>query len=577
MQYKQKSLHSLTNFYHFAAKLTLHFPVNRGSMIFKWLVFFLLISSAAFSQQIVEGKVIDKETRQPVPFASIGIIGLPRGTSSNIDGEFSISVPATFSMKVTCLGYESIILNSIEEIKLIELKPVATQLEEVVILSRAVNPSKIVQKAFARIPNNYNTKSFLQKFFYRQYSKTDATYERLIEASVDLWKEGGYKKLRTSSGENEGLRVTQLRRSLDIKGMVQGQTPIFFGNILQTDFASYQKSKPAEYLSVFDEVSNLKIDFNRYKFTFSGITRYDGQEVYQINYESLPDSILTTSGYVKTPSAKGSLFITTDTYAFIKTEDVRDDGLNTIKSSAYYLKHKENYYPYHLVREGESRHQNTHYFHAELMAVEINHDKQNKFNEKALTRASLLNIPYDSSFWSSSTILKTTPLEDKIIRGLGGGQSLNKQFYLYKQYELNVTNGGVNGEDKFNWFKNDSKDKRSVYVLFWNSDFKNYLVDMEYVKRFHQEFGSNIAFVLISLEEDEAVWNGLVKKFNYFSDGLINYRIGSNAKLLKQFNVKKLPACYIITKDGEVQEAKSPSNPGLKDDLKSHQTQTFKP
>jgi hypothetical protein len=537
-------------------------------MVFKWAFFFLFISSAAFSQRVVEGKIVDKDTGKPVPFASIGLVGLPRGTSSNIDGEFSLTAPDSYTLKVTCLGYESITLNSADNNLFIELKPIATLLEEIVILNKQVNARKIVQKAFDRIPNNYNNKSFLQKFFYRQYSKTNASYERLIEASVDIWKENGYKRMRTRAGEKEALRINQLRRSLDIKGMVQGQTPIFFGNILQADIASYQRLTPKKHVGVFDEVSNLKTDFERYKFSFSGITRYDGQEVYKIDYKSSNDSILTSSGYIKAPTARGTLFITTDTYAFVKTEDIREDETNTVTSSAYFLKHKNNYYPYHLIREGESRNNKTHYFHAELMAVEISHDPQEKFIGEELTRANLLNISYDSSYWSTFNILKTTPLEDKIIQGLGGGQSLNKQFYLYKQYELNVTNGGVNGEEKFNWFKNDSKDKRNIYVTFWNSDFKSYLIDMEYVKRLTQEFGEKISFVLISLEDNEDNWNHLVKRFTLFSDGLINYRVGSSAEILKQFNVKKLPACFIITKDGEVQEAKNPSNPSLKEDLK---------
>jgi hypothetical protein len=545
--------------------------VGKGYMVFKWAFFFLLISSAAFSQRVVEGKIIDKETKLPVPFASIGIIGLPRGTSSNVDGEFSLNVPNPFSLRVTCLGYESVTLNSADSILTIELKPIATQLEEIVILYRQVNPRKIVRKAFASIANNYNDKSFLQKFFYRQYSKTDAEYERLVEASVDIWKEGGYKKSRSRAGEKEDLRVNQLRRSLDIKGMVQGLTPIFFGNILQTDIAAYQRLTPKKHLNAFDEVSNLKVDFDRYKFIFGGITRYDGQEVYKINYESAPDSILTTTGYVKAPTAKGTLFITTDTYAFVKTEDVREDGINTVRSSAYYLKHRNNYYPYHLIREGESRHSSTYSFHAELMAVEISHDTQHKFTAGEFTRANLLNIPYDSSFWSSSTILKTTPLEDKIIRSLGGGQSLNKQFYQYKQYELNVTNGGINGEEKFNWFREDSKDKRILYVCFWDSKILSHLRELELAKQLHKKYNDKVAFVFISVENDEARWQELVKKYNLFSDGIINYRVGNDSKLANLFKINKIPTFVLISQDGAVSDlnAKAPSDSKLEEDFKN--------
>jgi len=537
-------------------------------MIRLFLVF-LVVSSTAYSQRVLEGRVVDKETGKPIPFASIGIEGLPRGTSSNIDGEFSLMVPDSFTIKVTCLGYKSVTIGSSGNFGLIELTPVATLLNGIVILHKEVNPKKIVRKAFDNIRSNYDDQSFTQKFFYRQYSKTDSVYERLIEASVDVWKQKGYRTFRKVAGENEAMRINQLRRSLDIKGMVQGQTPIFLGDILQTDIAGYQTPKPGEPLKVFDLVSNLKTDLDRFNFTFEGITSNDDQEVYKINYESLIDSILTTSGYISTPTVKGTLFITTDTYAFIKTEEVREDGINTYRASSYYLKHQKRYYPYHLVREVESHHQNKHYFHVELMAVEISHEAKKQFTGGDLTRTELLNIPYDSSFWRSSTILKTTPLENDIIRGLGGGTSLNKQFYLYKQYELHVTNGGVNGEEKFNWFKEDSKGKRILYVCFWNSDFKSYLVDMEYFKRLNQVYKNKITFILVSLENNEATWNQLVEKYNYFSDGMINYRIGGSSEIAKDYKIKKAPAFILISKNGEVDlHAKHPSDPLLEQDFK---------
>jgi hypothetical protein len=80
----------------------------------RWVIIFLAISSGAFCQQRIEGKVVDRETGKPVPFASVGIESLPRGTSSNIDGEFSLVVPDTFSIKVTCLGYKSVVVRSTE-------------------------------------------------------------------------------------------------------------------------------------------------------------------------------------------------------------------------------------------------------------------------------------------------------------------------------------------------------------------------------------------------------------------------------------------------------------------------------
>src|SRR5688572_21051778 len=114
----------------------------------KWVLFFLIISSAAIGQHVVEGRVVDKETGGPIPFASIDILETPHGTISNLQGEFSLVISDSSSIKVTCLGYESQVINSIDKMELIQLKPVATQLGAVLITTKPVNPNKIVRKAF---------------------------------------------------------------------------------------------------------------------------------------------------------------------------------------------------------------------------------------------------------------------------------------------------------------------------------------------------------------------------------------------------------------------------------------------
>ncbi|HEY3430332.1 MAG TPA: carboxypeptidase-like regulatory domain-containing protein, partial [Cyclobacteriaceae bacterium] len=401
-----------------------------------------MLSSQVCAQQQVDGIVIDRDTGKPVPFASLVILGTSNGTSTNLNGQFSLILADTFSIKVTCVGYESALIRSVEEAQVIKIKAIATHLDAVLVYNKAINPNKIVRKAFASVSDNYDTKSFLQKFFYRHYSKTDSAYERLTEAAVDIWKHDGYRTTRKYAGEKEEMRINQLRRSLDIKGMVQAQKPLHLSYILQADIVGYQNGMTGAGLNAMEEVSNMKADILNYSFTFNGTTNYDGQEVYKIDYARKADSVLTTSGYRVFPETSGSLFIATDNYAFVKTEGVKRDEFNTIRSTAYYRKYGTKYYPYHLIREGESHFQGVRSFHVELMSQEIRHGEHEQFKGSEPGRKALLQIPYDSGFWSSTSILKTTPLEDDIIRNLGAGISLNKQFYLYRLYEQNVTDGG---------------------------------------------------------------------------------------------------------------------------------------
>lgn len=537
------------------------------------IIFFLVFSSAAFGQQIVEGKIVDAETGKPISFASITIIGTSKGTSANLNGEFTLVTSESASLKITCVGYESVEINGAIGNQLIKLKPIATLLNAVVVFNKPVNPTKIVKKAFANIRSNYVQQPFIQKFFYRHYCKDDSVYGRLIEAFVDVRKNDGYHATRKSAGEQEEVRVTQHRRSLDKTAFAQGHEPISVGNILQTDIVAYQAPEKSDHLSFYSDVSNIKTDFNSYTFSFEGITTYDGQEVYEINYRYKEDSALTTSGqYLKYATANGSLFITTGAHAIVKTEDVKQFDGSTIRSAAFYRKHDNYYYPYHLIREGENHlsDNRVHSFHIDLTSIETSMDVNQKFVARDVGKDLLSNVPYDSIFWSTNAVLKTTPLENKIIRDLGEGLSLNRQFDLYRQYEMNLSDGGKNGSEKFTWLKEYSKGKSCLYLVFWSSDCKSYLADLEYAKRLQKKYRNKISFVLLSLDDEETIWRQTVSKYALFTDGLINYRIGRNSGVIKSFHIDALPAFITISRNGEIynSNAKRPSDSMLEEDLK---------
>jgi hypothetical protein len=73
-------------------------------------VFLLFFSSASAQTGTVRGKIFDRETAQPLSFATIQVKGLAKGGTSDINGFFSIAnIPTgNQSLVVTFLGYESI-------------------------------------------------------------------------------------------------------------------------------------------------------------------------------------------------------------------------------------------------------------------------------------------------------------------------------------------------------------------------------------------------------------------------------------------------------------------------------------
>ncbi|HTH58322.1 MAG TPA: carboxypeptidase-like regulatory domain-containing protein [Cyclobacteriaceae bacterium] len=525
----------------------------------RWLIVFIFFVSVAHAQHIIEGKIIDAETKKPVSFASIIVLGTSKGTSSNLDGQFTLAITEEVSLKITSVGYESAEIKSSANLQAIALKPTAVQLGAVVVFNKKVNPRKIVRMAFAAIRDNYDTHPFLEKFFYRHYCKDNEAYGRLIEAFVEVWKGNGYQL----SQNDEEVRVTQLRRSLDKTTMAQGHEPMSLSNILRADLVGHQARGKSEHLSFYSDISHLQSDFSDFDFMFDRVTTYDGQDVYQIDYTYKKDSVLLTSGkYQRLASVEGTLFIAMDSYAFVKAEETKRFGESSIRTLAYYRKFNNRYYPYHLIREGQNylADDNTHSFRIDLTSVEIERGAKEKFAGQKPTREQLLSIPYDSAFWNNNSILKTTPLEDEIIRDLGGGFSLDKQFDLYRQYELNTHDGGSNGEEKFKWLRNFSKEKQPLYLFFWSSDCALYVRELDAAKELQKKYRNKILFVFLSVDDDETLWQQTISKYSLFSEGIINYRIGGNSDVAKQVNVTQAPTFRFILRNGDYVSMKPPSN-----------------
>jgi thiol-disulfide isomerase/thioredoxin len=518
------------------------------------------ITSLAWGQQRVEGVVVDGETGRPVPFASVGVVGTSRGTSTNLQGAFSIVLPPDATVKISSVGYESAVITSLPLLARVELKPVATELEEVIIFQGRVNARSVVRRAFARIRSNYNPRPFLQNFFYRHYNKDDNVYGRLIEASVDVWKEQGYRATQPAAGLRDAIRVNHLRRSLDKTVMAQGHEPIAIRHALQADIAGYQAPAPGNHRPFFSDVSNLQPDLADFNFLFEGLSTYDDQTVYKIAYIYKIDSVLTTQGFQLLPVINGTLFITTDTYAIVKATEERSDGPNAIRSTALYRKIDRYYYPYHFIREGTYRtsDRSVHAFRIELMSVEVRFGEGHRFTGSEPDKEALLEIPYDSLFWANHTMLKTTPLEEQIISDLGGGTSLNEQFQLYRQYERHVSDGGRDGEKKFDWLRAFTRGRKAMYVGFWSSDCFACLAELELFKRLHRAHRSSVMFVLVSLDEDEAKWRSALTRFNLFADGIIHYRVGAAAASVREWRVKNLPHFVLIARNGTVMAQDAP-------------------
>jgi hypothetical protein len=112
----------------------------------KLLSYFLfLIQFSAFSQ--VKSILIDAQTEKPVPYASVYIKNTERGTSSNLDGSFTIEIGKGDTIIISSIGYKNLELplSEIDDTTFMENE--IRQLNEVTIMAKRKSilfPERIV-------------------------------------------------------------------------------------------------------------------------------------------------------------------------------------------------------------------------------------------------------------------------------------------------------------------------------------------------------------------------------------------------------------------------------------------------
>ena len=165
-------------------------------------VFFILQCGSAllFAQtDFIEGKVINSNTLEPVPFATILLKNNQLGVYANADGDFKILRNPDFqsdSIIITCIGFirYSVALRSLsdEAVNTATLIPIVYSLGDVNIMAsgKKLGSLAIVERAIRNIPGNYSLKPFNYISYYRDYQKKDGKYINLNEAIIQSLDKG---------------------------------------------------------------------------------------------------------------------------------------------------------------------------------------------------------------------------------------------------------------------------------------------------------------------------------------------------------------------------------------------------
>jgi TonB-linked SusC/RagA family outer membrane protein len=99
------------------------------------LLFLLMVSTHLFGQEVqIRGQIIE-ENGEPIPGASVLVKGTTIGTAADVNGEYTLSVPANSTLVFSFIGYESKEVNVENQTSInVTLEPTLSDLQEVVVV-----------------------------------------------------------------------------------------------------------------------------------------------------------------------------------------------------------------------------------------------------------------------------------------------------------------------------------------------------------------------------------------------------------------------------------------------------------
>lgn len=391
----------------------------------------ILLAFAAMAQKsMLSGKVTDKDTGEPLPFASIVIKGKPVGTVANLLGDFDFHFPVEYRndiLVVSMLGYESFeapvwsLLN--KGTLAVTLPKSATMLSEVVVTDSLAG-GEILRIALGRIEQNFPMQPFMLDGFYRDVKKVGGTTVALLEAAVKIYDKD-YAPPRNKAKLREHVKLIEIRKSLgyDNKFAMFFDQKNLLEDLLLHNSVRYHQDLPEEVLSDVERLDD---------------TSFDGHDIYVVEYnkdfhlrafiDQQDYAILHIDLEIsyKGPQLEERKNLVNKFIGYKKKMDFRRyNG----KMYLNYLtvvtnEHWHDYISGELKFETELvQHLLVNQVHAPATEVIKSTERMRNYGLQ------YQDYPYNKQFWDDYNVIKETPLDQQIVQDLEkNGSPLDKQF-----------------------------------------------------------------------------------------------------------------------------------------------------
>lgn len=271
------------------------------------------------SETKIVGRILDFDTKDPIPFVSIFITQTNDGAISNVDGYYSLNaeIHTQNNILFSALGYETISYKSETLPKVIYLKPQSTVLDEVVIYGK-IDPYTILKKAIINIEKNYPVKPFN----ITHYSNTNIKIEDSTLLDFDMISN------QYDRGYTNKNRCTQ-----NIQEIRWNIEPVVKPKNIHTFFT---------YPNPIMNASFLKIKkYKKFIFKIVNTIDYNGKEVYVINFSTDRQHF----NFTRRPNLSkyyGTIYINKEDYAVVKI--IQNWNWNTSESPFEFTQMYDNRY-----------------------------------------------------------------------------------------------------------------------------------------------------------------------------------------------------------------------------------------
>jgi len=264
--------------------------MNRKRVVIFLSLLIFFTSAVCFAQERgYTGKIVDKTTKEPVPYATVRIKKKTVGVISNAEGDFSMPswlASAGDTIVISCIGYTtaSVPFKSLDRaiLNIINLTPAITELKEVVVRSRTwrrrheLSAEKIVETAINSIPKNYPQGPYSYLGYYRDYQVRDSSYLNLNEAVVEVFDRG----FGMNDQLDTDIQLYEYKRNYDFER--DSATEIPYDNKPNTYDKTKNKYIPNAVLFSFggNELSVLRVhdavrNYDRTSYSFVNVFKKD--------------------------------------------------------------------------------------------------------------------------------------------------------------------------------------------------------------------------------------------------------------------------------------------------------------